>query len=207
MKKTPAITYFVIGLGLLVFMLAALMPAKVALAEDEEPTFMILYVNNDSQFDFTLWLYGPASYTITVPPRSTASYVLDRGWYAFTMESCNLTDTGTFDFTKAHQTIHVPVCGATAGYIGKAPLHIDASDYIRPVRIQIRNKTFEDVDVYIRTLTDHHFLSFEPSEIQYVVLSDAQEEYVYSYIACGVLQRGYFHPYTHVPFDLTCGKK
>ena len=198
----------IIILAAMLFALA--IPSGAALAQDDDesdrPHEIFFWVYNESQFDFTLWLYGPVSYTITVPPDSEGFFVLKNGWYAFTMYSCNLYETGTMDFTT-HKTMHIPICGATAGHIGQANNHYDASDYIRPASIQIRNKTLEPIDVYIRTLDEDHFMTFEPLEIQWLLIEDARDEFVYSYIACDVLQSGYTRLYVHVPFDLTCNKK
>lgn len=203
MKKRSTFLRMII-LAAMLFALAV--PVGVAFAEDEEkPPYIFLRIYNESQFDFTLWVYGPNSYTITVEHDSEGFFVIDRGWYSFTMEACNLTKTGTIDFTT-HQTIHVPICGATAGHIGNAPQHIDASDYIRPATIKIRNKTQEKIEVYIRTLDEHHFLTFEPLEEQYLLIEDASKIFTFSYTACDVLQAGNTRLYVHVPFDLTCNK-
>lgn len=206
MKKKSSLKWYAFTFVLVATMLALVMPGGVVRAAEEvETPYITFNVKNNSQFDFTLWLYGPNTYTITVPPKSEASYVLDRGWYAFTMNSCNLTEVGTFDFRK-QKTIHVPICGATAGLIGHANQHLDASDYIRPATIQIRNLTLEYVDIYIRTLDEHHFMKFDPLEIQYLLINDASQEFVYSFVACGVLHSGYTRLYVHVPFDITCKK-
>jgi hypothetical protein len=194
---------------LIAMMFALTIPSGAVLADDDDndkPHEIFFWVENESQFEFTLWLYGPQQYTVTVEPHSEARFILKNGWYAFTMYSCNLYKTGTLDFTS-HKTMHVPVCGATAGPIGKAGAHYDSSDYIRPASIQIRNKTLEYIDVYIRTLEEHHFMSFEPLEIQWLLVEDASQTFVYSFIACDELQSGYTRLYTHVPFDLECKKK
>ncbi len=205
--RTPAIIRsislaFLLGAFLLV---VAFPTGAVLAAEEEDPPYMFLDVINDSQFDFVLYLYGQVSYTITVPPKTQETFVLDRDWYAFTMDSCNLTEVGTFDF-HTHKTIHVPVCGATAGLVGQANNHIDTSDYIRPAMIKIRNKTHEQIEIYIRTLDEDHFMTFEPLETQWLLIDDSRDTFVFSYVACGVLQSGYTRLYVHVPFDLTCNK-
>ncbi len=197
---------------LVVVIFALMIPTGLVLAQEDDedddapsppPHEIFFNVHNESQFDFTLWLYGPVEQTLTVPPDSDGFFILKNGWYAFTMKSCNLYDTGTFDFTT-HKTMHIPICGATAGQIGQANNHYDASDYIRPARIQIRNRTFEHIEVYIRTLDEDHFLKFEPLEIKWVLFNNVEDEFVYSYLACDELQRGYVHFYRGLPFDLSC---
>jgi len=185
---------------------ALVIPSGIAMADDDDndkPHEIFFWVYNESQFEFTLWLYGPTQYEITVEPDSEARFILKNGWYNFTMYSCNLYETGTYDFTT-HKTMHVPVCGATAGHIGRAGAHYDSSDYIRPASIQIRNRTLEYIDVYIRTLEEDHFMSFEPLEIQWLLINDAKQTFVYSYLCHDELLSGYTRLYTHVPFDLTC---
>ncbi len=210
MKNRPSLFRTII---LVVLLFALVIPTGVVLAQDEDddnddsdrPHEVFFTVYNESQFDFTLWLYGTAEYTITVPPDSEGLFILKNGWYAFTMSSCNLYEIGTFDFTT-HKTMHVPICGSTAGRIGEANNHYDASDYIRPATIQIRNLTNYHIEVYLRTLDEDHFLKFEPLEIKWVLIEDARDEFVYSYVACDELVTGYTRLYISVPFDLTCDK-
>ncbi|MBC8507948.1 MAG: hypothetical protein ISR58_08465 [Anaerolineales bacterium] len=198
---------------ILVFIFALIFPTGIVLAQDDEddhansdrPHEIVFEVINESQFDFTLWLYGPTEYDINVPPDSEGTFIIKNGWYAFTMNSCNLYEVGTFDFTT-HKAMHVPICGATAGHIGQANNHYDSSDYIRPATIQVRNRTLEHLEVYIRTLDEDHFLKFEPLEIKWVTIEDARDEFVYSYVACDELLSGYTRLYISVPFDLTCDK-
>ncbi len=203
MKKNSTLLRMII----LVAMLCALViPSSFAMAaddDDDELREIFFWVYNESQFDLTLWLYGPAEYELTVPADSEGFFIIKNGWYAFTMESCNLTKIGTIDFTT-HKTMHNPICGSTAGLIGQANNHYDTSDYIRPATIQIRNRTFERIEVYIRTLDEDHFLTFEPMESQWVLFNDIEQEFVYSYLACDELQRGYVTFYRMLPFDLTC---
>ncbi|MBC8333024.1 MAG: hypothetical protein H8E28_13670 [Anaerolineae bacterium] len=205
MKKQPVQQILLLGLALTIGIFALAMPDEDVLAEtgvDQYPyiTFTII---NQSQFDFSLLLYGPNSYDITVPPYSEVNYILDRGWYAFTMGSCNLSEVGTFDFTN-DKTIHVPVCGGTAGEVDRSSQHIDSSDYIRPATIKIRNQTRQNVDVYLRTLEEHHFMQFGPKEVQLLLIEDASQTFVYSYTACGKLYTGYTRLFVHVPFDIKC---
>jgi len=204
MKLQPSIRKKSSILILFAIFVALAVPAGTVLADVDDPGPIIFKVINESQFEFTLWLYGPNKYEITVQPYSEESFFFDRGWYAFTMFACNESVVGTWDL-RLPKTMHVPVCGSTAGHIGQANQHIDASDYIRPVEIKIRNRTMEPIEVYIRTLTDHHFLSLEPLETQFLTVRESETEYVYSFVACDKLRSGYFMPNT-VPLDLTCDK-
>jgi hypothetical protein len=204
MKIQPSIRKKIFVFVLVAMIFALAVPTGAVLADENDTSPIRLIVINQSQFEFTLWLYGPDKYEITVSPKSEDTYILDRGWYAFTMFSCNASVVGTMDFTTP-QTIHVPPCGGTAGPTGDSNQHIDTSDYIRPIRIKIRNRTEYPLDVYLRTVDDHHFLSFEPWEIQELILYDRDSKYVYSFVACGGLQSGYYKP-TTIPLDLKCGK-
>lgn len=204
MKFQPSIRKITFVFVLIAMIFALAVPSGVALADEDDDSPVLFKVINETQFEFTLWLYGPNKYEVTVASESEGSFIFDRGWYAFTMFACNGSVVGTMDFTTP-QTMHVPVCGATAGATGDSNQHMDASDFIRPVKIKIRNKIQEPIEVYIRTLTDHHFLSFKPLETQYLVVNEAGSEYVYSYVACGKLKSGYFMPNT-VPLDLSCDK-
>lgn len=193
-------------LGLIAMLVVLAVSTGVVLAqEDDDPPYMFFTVKNESQFDFTVWLYGPSKYELTVAPHSEEIFELARGWYHFTMFVCNSSDIGTFDFTS-HQTMHVPICGSTAGPTGQSNQHMDASDYVRPRNITVRNRTLEPIEVYLRTLTEHHFLTFEPQEIKTVLITESRSEFVYSYVSCGVLRSGYYQP-TTVPLDLTCKSK
>lgn len=195
------------GMVLVAVLLTVALPTRPALAnaddENDKPLYINLTIINQSQFEITLSLYGPNAYEIVVPPDTAENYWLDRGWYAFTMGSCNLSETGTFDFTTS-KTLHVPVCGATAGQISRSSVHLDSSDYIRPASIKIRNRTRQPVELYLRTLEEHHFMNFEAFEEQMLLIEDASQTFVYSYLACGELHAGYTRLYIHVPFDVKC---
>jgi hypothetical protein len=160
-----------------------------------------LTVINESQYDFSILLYGPEQASLTVHPDQTGIKIVNRGMYSFTMRACNSSKNGKIDLNY-EQTIHVPVCGGTAGPLGDKEHHLDASDYIKPVRVTIRNLTGEKIGIYIRTPEKHHFLNFEPGEKQTIILF--KEQYVYSYVACGELIVGYYTPQVSPPFDLTC---
>lgn len=199
---------FILAIVILAFA-AALARPSTAQAQGEEFSWMLLTVQNDSQFDYTLNLlsvYGATTYSLTVPPHTTQQFFVDKGWYAYTQYACNLSSSGTFDFTDTHYTIHVPICGAKpwqSAEVGASLLYDTALD-IRPIRITVRNRTQLPIEVYIRTPNEHHFLTFEPLEIQEVLLNNQDERYAYSYLACGVLKTGYLKPYRGIPFDLTC---
>ncbi|MBM3144007.1 MAG: hypothetical protein FJ010_03345 [Chloroflexi bacterium] len=211
MKNRPTLLYIII---LTILLFALVFPPGIAFAQDEEeddgddsdkPKEIFFWIYNNSRSKFTLELYGPATYTFTVSPETDSFYILKNGWYAFTMNSCNLSASGTFDFTT-HKTLIVPLCGGLGGPTAQSGQHYDVSDYIRPANILIRNKTQERIGLYIRTLDEHHFLSFDPLEEQNILFEDVSEEFSYSYIACGALQAGMTRLYIRVPFDLTCGK-
>ena len=194
MKKTR-----IVGLIIVLILLATVTISASA----ADYYYARLTVINDSQHPFSIILYGGPSNlkTITVSPNSQKIDFFIRGSYSFTMTSCGATTTGKMDLS-VHQTLHVPICGGTAGAIGQKDHHIDASDYIRPIRMTIRNKTGEDIGLYLRTPTDHNFLNLKPGEVMKVIVYKAQ--YVYSYVACGELVAGYVTPSFSLPFDLTC---
>ena len=180
------------------------MPIDIASAEDAKPLFVRLSVINESQFEFSLVLYGPDQYTLSVPAHSNRSWIVDRGMYSSVMRACNISKTGTLDMS-IYQIIHVPICGGNAGAKGDKHHHIDVADYIKPVKIKIRNKTDEPIGLYIRTLERHYFLNLEPYEIQYLILP--KDQYVYSYVVCEQLISGYYTPKVSPPFDLKCPTK
>jgi hypothetical protein len=205
MKTQPSIRQIAFGLVLVAMIFALAVPAGAVFAAEDDESPIRFKVVNESQFEFSLWIWGPSKYEISLDPYTEAEYWLDRGWYAFTMLACNDSAVGTMDFTHP-QTLLVPVCGGTAGVTGASYTHMDASDWIRPVKIKIRNKTDEPIGLYIRTVEDHHFLTVEEYETTTLLLNDSKSEYVYSYVACDKLHTGYFKPNT-IPFDLYCGKK
>lgn len=176
-------------------------PTDSALADDAKPPFVRLSVINNSQFEFSLMLYGPDQYNFSVPAHSDGSWIVDRGMYSFVMRACNISKTGTLDMS-IYQIIHVPVCGGNAGAKGDKHHHIDVADYVKPVKIKIHNKTSEPIGLYLRTLEKHYFLNLEPGEIQYLILP--KDQYVYSYVVCEQLVSGYYTPKVCPPFDLKC---
>jgi len=166
-----------------------------------------LTVINNSQFDFSLELYGPGEYSIYVPAKSDGKIIVDRNEYSYVMEACNYVKTGTLNMT-IFQTIHVPACGGNAGAVRNKLHHIDVSKLFKPVRITIRNKTNEKIGLYLRTIENHYFLNIKANEITTaVVLKEPDVLYVYSYLACGELITGYWTPVVSPPFDLKCPTK
>ncbi len=165
-------------------------------------------VLNDSQFHFYLYLYGGGNqYTLEVPARSSNKFFIKPGVYSYFMETCNYSKFGTMDLSVYH-TIHVPVCGGSAGAKGTKLHYIDVSKIIKPVRVKVRNYTGEDIGVYIRTQDDHHFLNLMRNEVTQLILKKEEGiQYVYSFLACdGRLVVGYYSPLTYWPLDLKCPK-
>jgi hypothetical protein len=188
---------------LIVLIVLTAFPTAGALAEIAKPPYVRLNIINASQFEFSISIYGPEDYYISVPARASDFIFVKRDWYTFTMNACNYAETGTLNMNM-EQTIHVPVCGGRALTPGYKPHHVDVADYIKPVKAKLRNKTGEPVGIYIRTVDEHHFLNINAGEIQFVFL--LKKQYAYSYLACGKLQVGYYTPFVSVPFDLTCSK-
>ena len=194
----------VIAILLVALLAISSAPNDIALAEGAKPPFVRLTVINNSQYEFSLLLYGPGQYSFSVPAYSNGSWIVDRGTYSFVMRACNISKTGTLDMS-IYQILHVPICGGNAGAKGDKLHHIDVADYVKPIKIKIRNKTFEPIGLYIRTLERHYFLNLEPSEIQYLILP--KDQYVYSYVVCEQLVSGYYTPMVSPPFDLKCPTK
>ncbi len=205
MKKQTKIRLVIFAALLMMVLSVAAVSVDNALAA--KTNIVRLTVINESQFAFELYLYGPKDYTIKVPANSTDKIVVDRNLYKYYMEVCNYSKTGDLDMT-IYQTLHVPPCGGR-GVTNPKQHHIDVAQLVKPVRITVRNKTGEDVGVYIRTQTDHHFLNFKAGEIATVVLRKDKDmpeiQYVYSFQACGgQLISGYFTPRVTPPLDLKC---
>jgi len=197
--KKRTITRFAVFAILVVLGLAV--SAGVAQAADNSLYAPVrLTVVNNSQFDFSLILFGPDQVSISVTPGQTGIKVVNRGIYSFTMRSCNYSKTGTMDLS-IEQTIHVPVCGGDAGTVGDKHHHIDSSDYIKPIKVRVRNKTGEVIGFYLRTMENHFFFNFEPG-VTYVIVP--KDQYVYSYVACGKLVTGTYLTSFVIPLDLRC---
>ena len=126
---------------------------------------------------------------------------MPRGKSYFAMTTCNRTTSGTLNL-NIFQTMHVPVCGGNAGTIGGKHHNIDVSDYLKIVKIKIRNKTHQDIRLYLRTLDYHHYLNLEPKEV--TTLNVVRDRYVYSDLACGELEAGYYEARVYIPLDLKC---
>jgi len=204
MKKTlPALRITLRIVVLIALIVITAVPTAEAFAEIAKPPYVRLSIINESQFEFSISIYGPEYHYITVPAGASDFILVKRDWYKFTMNACNYTETGTLNMNM-EQTIHVPICGGRAFAPVYKPHHVDVADYIKPIKAKIRNKTGELVGIYIRTIDEHHFLNIDAGEIQYVIL--LKKQYAYSYLACGELQVGYYTPFVSVPFDLTCSK-
>lgn len=176
--------------------------ADTAKANENKPPYLPFKVINESQFEFTIYLLGPESYAFSVPPHSEDWWIVERGEYSFTMDWCNYTEKGSLDMTM-RKTMHVPVCGGSALVnFGYKPYNVDAGDYIKPVKVEIQNRTKEEVDVYIRTSGIDHFLNFEPLEKKTIIV--LKGEYAISYVACGKLYSGYYTPYIGRPYQINC---
>ncbi len=204
MKKTLPKFLTTIRISILIALISILVfPATEAMAEIIKPPEVRLTIINESQFEFTISIYGPEYHLIEVPANTTSISIISRDMYSFTMKACNYTETGTLDMTIV-QTLHVPICGGRALVPGYKLHHIDVATYIKPIKLKLRNKTGSPVGIYIRTLDEHHFLNLDFGEIQNVIL--LKKQYAYSYLACGSLQVGYLTPFRHVPFDITCSE-
>jgi hypothetical protein len=180
-------------------------PLSAAQAADEGKSYMTrLTIYNNSQFDFTISLWGGEQYNFTVPPHSDASYLVVRGDYAYTLKSCNHTASGDLDL-NIFQIMHVPVCGGNAGGKSKYLHNIDVSKIVKGVNIKIHNQTKEAIGLYLRTTDKHHFLNLAPREV--LTLLVLRDTYVYSYVACGELQSGYYAARVNIPLKLTCANK
>ena len=199
-KLTPVrISIFVIVLALL--MIALTLPTTAARANEGKSPNVRFTIINYSQHPFTLNAYGPETYTFEVSAYSKKIWVVPRGTYSFTMKACNQTSSGTLDL-NIYQVMHVPVCGGKAGGKGDKPHNIDVADYNKMVRITIRNKTREPVRLYLRTLDNHYYLNLEAREVTTLIVP--RDRYVYSFLACGELQSGYYSARVAIPLDLKC---
>jgi hypothetical protein len=206
MKTDTSIRTYLLVAIFVVSLIALALPSGVfAEAPQAKRPYVALTVNNNSQFDFTLWLLGPERYNITVPPESKETIIVDRGWYSFTMTACNVTEVGTMDL-NIYQIIQVPVCGGRALRYDK-PHEIDTSEFIKPIKITIRNKTYEAIDLYLRTIDNDYFIHFEPMETKTQIVLRSEDEYVYSFVACDALQSGYYTARVTPPLDLDCANK
>jgi hypothetical protein len=100
--------------------------------------------------------------------------------------------------------MHVPICGGTLKPKGEKTHHVDTSDYVKTVKITIRNKTWEKIRLYLRTLDNHYYLNLEPQEVTTLIVP--RDRYVYSFVACDDLEAGYYEARVYQPLDLKCTK-
>jgi hypothetical protein len=207
MKKNARIRYTIFA----VFFIAVLVVSSVFTGDvlAETKSIIRLSVINSSQYHFYLYLYGGGEeYTIKVPAYTSDKIFIKPGEYSYYMEACNYSKYGKMDLS-VFQTIHVPVCGGRASEMRTKFHHIDVSTIMKPVRVKIRNKTGDDVGLYLRTMEDHKFLNLSPGEVLEVILKKEEGiQYVYSFQACGgKLITGYYTPMVRWPLDLKCPKE
>ena len=206
MLKKSRIRFIVLAILFVAILAASVVFTRNVLADTK--SVVRFKVENDSQFPFIIFMYGEEQgreYSMTVPAYSKDKVFVVPDTYSYLMESCNYANQGTLDLS-VFQTLHVPVCGGkAAGYRNKAH-HIDVSRFVKPVKSKIRNQTGEDVELYLRTVDDHHFLTLEAGEIMNVILKKEEGiQYVYSFLACdGQLVTGYYTPRVTPPLDLKC---
>jgi hypothetical protein len=186
---------------LMVMLIALALPGDNALAYEDKSAKVRFTIINYSQHPFSLTANGPEYYQFQVAPYSKRVYIVPRGTYSFVMEACNRTTSGTLNL-NIFQTMHVPVCGGKAGKMGTKNHNIDVADYLKIVKIKIRNKTHQDIRLYLRTLDYHHYLNLDPKEV--TTLNVVRDRYVYSYLACGNLESGYYEARQYIPLDLKC---
>lgn len=199
-----------IKLSVFITLIIAILGVSAIFATDAlaEPSIIRVSVVNTSQYDFYLYLYGGgADYTFDVPANSTAKYFITPGVYSYFMEACNYSKSGTMDLS-VFRTIHIPTCGGRASEYRSKFHHIDVSQIMKPVNVRVRNKTGEDVSVYLRTLDDHHFLNLTKGEmVELILRKEPGIQYVYSFLGCGgQLVAGYYTPLVRIPLDLKCPK-
>lgn len=201
MKKITPIRLSIFIAILAVIMVALALPGDNVMAfEDKSPNVRFTIMNH-SHRTFTLTANGPEYHAFEVAPNSKGSWIVPRGTYSFTMEACNQTSSGTLNL-NIFQTMHVPVCGGNAGTVGQKNHNIDVADYIKMVRIKIRNKSRQPIRLYLRTIENHYYLNLDPREVTTLVVP--RDRYVYSYLACGELEAGYYEARVYVPLDLKC---
>jgi hypothetical protein len=206
MNKRTRIRFAIFAIVLVAVLGVSAVFASSALA-DVKPIIRLTVVNS-SQFDFSLYIFGENygnEYTMNVPPYSQSKIFIKPDEYSYYMEACNYSKFGEMDLW-VFQTLHVPVCGGkAAGYQNKSH-HIDISKIFKPVRVKIRNMTGQAVELYLRTMDDHHFLTLEQGEhLEVILRKESGIDYVYSFLACGdQLITGYYTPRQTPPLDLVC---
>jgi hypothetical protein len=203
MKKFTFIRLSVFVALLATLLIAIALPADNVMAGDGKPPTVRFTIINYSHQPFNINLYGPEQLSYTVAPYSKLVDFVDRGTYSFTMEVCNQTSSGSLNL-NIYQVMNVPVCGGTLKPKGEKTHQVDTSDYVKPVQITIRNKTWEKVRLYLRTLDNHYYLNLEPQEVTTLIVP--RDRYVYSFVACGDLEAGYYEARVYQPLDLKCTK-
>ena len=203
MKKLTFIRLSVFVAVLAALVIGVVFPADTAMAGDGKPPTVRFTIINYSHQPFSINLYGPDQLSFTVAPYSKQVSIVPRGTYSFTMEACKHTSSGSLNL-NIYQVMHVPVCGGTVKPKGEKQHHVDTSDYIKMVRVTIRNKTWENVRLYFRTIENHYYLNLEPREVTTLVVP--RDRYVYSFVACNDLEAGYYEARVHIPLDLKCTK-
>jgi hypothetical protein len=204
MNKLTTIRLSIFIAVLAVLFIALAIPGNNAMASEDEINPNVRFtVINHSQHPFSMTASGPEYYTFEVAPYSKKAWIVPRGTYSFTMEACNHTSSGILNL-NIYQVMHVPVCG---GRVLQNPKQheVDVAEYIKPVKITIKNNTWEDIRLYLRTLDNHYYLNLEPrEEITQIVPRD---RYVFSYVACDHLQSGYYNARVMQPLELKCYNK
>lgn len=194
--RTSILIAFLVALAIIV-----VQPVERAQAYDDRPSDVRFTIINYSQHPFSISLTGPEQYTFNVAPYAKKVSIVPRGTYSFQMKACNHTSSGSINL-NIFQTMHVPVCGGTAGAVGDKNHNVDTSDYIKPVKITIRNKTGEAVKLYLRTLENHYYLNLEARESTTLIVP--RDRYVYSFFACDELVAGYYEARVMIPLELKC---
>jgi len=203
MKKVTFIRLSVFIAVLAALVIAVALPADSVMAGDAKPPNVRFTIINYSHQPFSINLYGPEQLSYTVAPYSKQVAFVQRGTYSFTMEACKQTSSGSLNL-NIYQIMHVPICGGTLKPKGEKDHQVDVSDYIKMVKITIRNKTWESVRLYLRTLDNHYYLNLEPQEVTTLVVP--RDRYVYSFVACNDLEAGYYEARVYQPLDLKCTK-
>ena len=204
MKKVTTIRLSIFIAVLAILMIALALPSNHAMAyEDEQNPNVRFSIINYSQHPVSVSANGPEYFSLEVDPYSKGAVIVPRGTYKFTMEACNHTSAGVLNL-NIYQTMYAPVCGGNA--VANPKNHkIDVADYIKPVKVEIVNKTWEPIRLYLRTLENHYYLNLEPRETIYQIVP--RDRYVYSFLACGDLEAGYYNARVMQPLELKCTKK
>ncbi len=202
MKKSTILK--TVGLAAILFIILGVMISPATASTAGKPPFVRMHVYNNSQFEFSIAVFGPDDYTLKVAPYTDKSIIVERGTYSYVMRACNNSVAGTINLNM-YKNIYVPVCGGSAIYKRENPHNFDTSEFIKGINIQVKNKTHEKVSVYIRNLKKNYWVTVEPGEAETLLVF--RDQYVYSYVACGELQAGYYNARVNQPLILTCKNK